>query len=89
MSTTNLQMTGGPVRIVDGPEPVTLNFKTGVGEFFIQDALSQGQIPPPPQPETKGTYLGLEAKSMALEDGQSVYVSGVGLLVIQSKTRAV
>lgn len=88
MSTTNLLMTGETVRIVDGPEPVTLNFKTGVGEFFIQDALAPGQTPPAPPVGRVGSYLGLDPKSMGLEADQSVYVRGHGLLVIQSRTRA-
>lgn len=89
MSTTNLEMSGETVRIVDGPEPVTINFKTGVGEYFIQDALSPGQTPPEPPADRFGSYLGLRAESMALEEGQSVYVRGHGTLVIQSRTRAV
>lgn len=88
MSTTNTQLQGNTLRVVDGPANVTVSIKNGVGEYFIMDAVSAGQEPPAPSPNVFGSYLGQQPESMALEADQSLDVKGYGIVVVQSKDRA-
>lgn len=64
--------------IATGPQPVTFNFKTGVGEYATE---VDPNTPPP-----NGIYAGLKPTSLALSAGEKLYAKGYGDFVAIADT---
>ncbi|MEP1611119.1 MAG: hypothetical protein ABJL72_04275 [Roseobacter sp.] len=68
--------------VASGEQAVTINFKKGVGEFFVLETNV------PPTADDHGSFLGLNPESMALDADQHLFVVGSGLLVCIARNPA-
>lgn len=69
------------VLIATGPQPVTINYKKGVGEYAVELTGT-----PPPE---DGHWVGQQPVSMALGDGEQLHVNGHGRLVATADVLAI
>ncbi|GIT85452.1 hypothetical protein [Roseobacter sp. OBYS 0001] len=82
MPTKSTQITG-PTLIASGEQNVTINFKRGVGEFYVLETNTA------PDAGDHGAYLGIQPESMALDADQFLFVDGTGTLVVIARNPAI